>query len=159
MKRAREDIEALVDSAPISNLDLTSIKKLVLKFEKAVEKNQLQRSKYLSEPTKFLESESDLDAEIKALTVLAGAPHFYPEIAQMGFFEKLLSLLAHDNSDIAISAVELLNAMTDEETVEIDSEEAKSGLESLVKHLVFFKSHQGEKRSYRIVGSKHDEIE
>jgi hypothetical protein len=70
------------------------------------------------------------------LTVLAGAPELYQELMNLGFADHLLSLLSHDNTDISNTTLELLSALTDTETVEIDTIEAKAGLEFLIKHLV-----------------------
>ncbi|RUS25529.1 Catenin-beta-like protein [Jimgerdemannia flammicorona] len=124
-------------------MDLTGVKRMILKFEKAINKNQELRMKFADDPTKyvdlfishsimrvspdqliflvfdphsrFMESEADLDEEIKHLLTLAQVPHLYPDVAKLGTIPSLLSLLSHENTDIAIDAIELLNELTDED--------------------------------------------
>ena len=67
-------------------------------------------------------SEADLDAEIKALSILADHPELYPEFAKLGCVGSLVSLLAHENTDIAIDAIEVLGELTDED---VDAEESE----------------------------------
>lgn len=136
-----ERIARLVDSAESLKLDLASVKKMALRFEKACRLNQQQRSKFLNEPERWVESEADLDSEIKQLTVLAGAPELYPDIISLGFGDSVLSLLSHENTDIANSALELLSSLTDQETVDTETPEATTGLETLLKYLVHYLSY------------------
>ena len=60
-----------------------------------------------------MESETDLDEEIKNLMQLAAAPEHYPAAVDLGIVPSLLSLFTHDNTDIAIDAIELLQELTD----------------------------------------------
>jgi hypothetical protein len=69
--RNAQDLQQLVDSAKAISLDLPSAKKMVLKFEKTLLLNQKLRSKFFNEPTKFLESEADLDTEIKQVSLFS----------------------------------------------------------------------------------------
>ena len=59
-------------------------------------------------------SEADLDADIKALSILSEHPELYEEFAKLGCVSSLVSLLSHDNTDIAIDAIEIINELTDE---------------------------------------------
>lgn len=114
---------------------------MILKLEKAINKNQELRVRYADQPEKFMESEADLDEEIKNMLTLTQAPHLYPELVNLGTVASLLSLLSHDNTDIAIDAIELVNELTDEDvgTAEDElerSEEAEQGMRALVDALV-----------------------
>ena len=86
-------------------IDSTWLRKLALNFEKKITKNAELRAKFESEPQKFMGSEADLDADIKALSILAEHPELYGEFAKLGCVASLVSLLAHENTDIAIDAV------------------------------------------------------
>ncbi|CAO3675622.1 unnamed protein product [Umbelopsis ramanniana] len=120
---------ALVDEIDVDEteaLDATTVKKYILRFEKAINKNQEQRIKYADSPEKFMESEADLDEEIKNLLALTQAPQHYRELVSLGSIASLLSLLSHENTDIALDAIELINELTDEDIIsgeEIDDEE------------------------------------
>ncbi|KAL1921927.1 uncharacterized protein VTP21DRAFT_10569 [Calcarisporiella thermophila] len=132
----QERILSLLDAADEEEpegLDLPSIKKMILKFEKAITKNQELRAKYPDDPTRFMESEADLDVEIKRLMVLTQVPEFYPEVVRLGTIATLTSLLSHENTDISIDAVEVLHELTDEDVIEEENEEA---MKVLVRALV-----------------------
>ncbi|KAJ8655628.1 hypothetical protein O0I10_008717 [Lichtheimia ornata] len=122
-------------------LSATSVKKMILKFEKAINKNQDQRVRYADQPEKFMESEADLDEEVKNLLTLTQAPHLYPELVKLGSVTSIISLLSHENTDIAIDAIDLINELTDEDVGlaedELErSEEATNGVKTLVDALL-----------------------
>lgn len=60
-------------------------------------------------------SEADLDADIKALSVLSEHTEIYGEFSKLGCAGSLVSLLAHENTDIAIDAIEIIAELTDED--------------------------------------------
>jgi beta-catenin-like protein 1 len=60
-------------------------------------------------------SEADLDADVKALSILSEHPELYADFAKLGCVSSLVSLLAHENTDIAIDAIEIIAEMTDED--------------------------------------------
>ena len=62
-----------------------------------------------------MSSEADLDADIKALSILAEHPDLYGEFAKLGCVSSLVSLLSHENTDVAIDAIEIINELTDED--------------------------------------------
>ncbi|TPX69153.1 hypothetical protein SpCBS45565_g02755 [Spizellomyces sp. 'palustris'] len=119
-----------------ATIDLPTLKKMVLKFEKVINRNQELRVKYSDTPLKFIESEADLDEEIKNMLTASDAPELYPNLVELGTHVTILSLLSHENTDISIAAVELLNELTDEELVTEASESAEEGMKILVKALV-----------------------
>lgn len=59
-------------------------------------------------------SEADLDTEIKSLSILAEHPSLYAEFVDLGCASSLVSLLSHENTDIAIDAIEIINELTDD---------------------------------------------
>lgn len=67
-------------------------------------------------------SEADLDVDIKSLSVLSEHPSLYSEFAELGCVGSLVSLLSHENTDIAIDAIEVLDELTDED---VEAEQAQ----------------------------------
>ena len=72
--------------------------------------------------SRFMSSEADLDADLKALSVLTEHPELYEEFAKLGCVASLVSLLSHENTDIAIDALEVISELTDED-VEAEQEQ------------------------------------
>jgi len=91
------------------------LKKTALAFEKRISRNAELRVRHEDEPAKFIDSEAELDAAIKALSILGEHPDLYPDFARLGCVGSLVSLLAHENTDIAIDAVEIVGELTDED--------------------------------------------
>lgn len=96
-------------------MDLAWLKKTALKFEQRINRNAAQRAKYEAEPARFIQSEADLDADLKALSILGEHPELYPDLVRLGTVASLVGLLAHENTDIAIGAVEIIGELTDED--------------------------------------------
>ncbi|KAL8950279.1 MAG: hypothetical protein Q9222_003683 [Ikaeria aurantiellina] len=96
-------------------IDAAWVRKLALNFERRISKNSELRAKFEDDPQKFMESEADLDADIKALSILSDHSDLYGEFAKLGCVASLVSLLAHENTDIAIGAIEIINELTDED--------------------------------------------
>ncbi|KAL0574666.1 hypothetical protein V5O48_007282 [Marasmius crinis-equi] len=126
----------------MDELSITGIRKTLLKFERAVNKNQDQRSKYPDDPTKFIESEADLDGAIKSLLPLAQVPTLaYPELIRSNTVVLLVGLLSHENADIVIDVVEVFHELTDEDVGGEDAEEedeegSGEALKSLIEALL-----------------------
>ncbi|KAJ4001132.1 Catenin-beta-like protein [Lentinula boryana] len=128
--------EALVES---DELTITGIRRTLLKFERAVGKNQDQRSKYPNDPSRFIESEADLDSAIKSLLPLAQVPLIaYPELVRSETIVLLVGLLSHENMDIVIDVVEVFHELTDEDVgLEAeDDEEENEGNAAALKVLI-----------------------
>ncbi|KAI9508932.1 DUF1716-domain-containing protein [Russula earlei] len=121
-------------------LSSSGIKKFLLRLERAANKNQSQRSKYPDDPTKFIDSEADLDAAIKALLPLAQVPKVaYPLLVGSGQLETLVGLLSHENADIALDIIELIHELTDEdvgEEADNEEEEDPEQREAVLKSLI-----------------------
>lgn len=77
-------------------------------------------------------SEADLDAEIKALSILAEHAELYPEFTKLGCVGTLVSLLTHENTDIAIDAIEVLAELTDED-IEANEAQWKSLVDAMLE--------------------------
>ncbi|KAI9025686.1 Catenin-beta-like protein [Hyaloraphidium curvatum] len=136
LKKVFEVVDQL-DEEDQGKMDLPQLKRLVLKFEKALAKNEELRVKFADEPLKFMESEADLDEQVHALMAVTSAPQLYPELIKTGTVGSILGLLSHENTDIVLSAIELLDEVTDEEIVpDEDGEAQENGVKELVKALV-----------------------
>lgn len=66
-----------------------------------------------------MDSEAELDAEIKGLAILTEHPQLYQGFAELGCAGSLVGLLAHENTDISIAVVELIAELTDDD-VEVE---------------------------------------
>lgn len=108
-------------------LDAGAIKRILLSFEKKVSKNQEMRVKFPDMPEKFMESELELNDEIQKLHVVATVPEYYPVLTETNVLQTILGLLSHDNSDISIAVIDLLQELTDEGAM-TESEEEVEGL-------------------------------
>lgn len=101
------------------------------------------RAKFGDSPEKFMESEIELNMEISELYALAASPELYPVLVGSGSLESLLGLIAHENTDISISVVGLLQELTEPTTLQetedaiglVDAIVALQGLELLVQNL------------------------
>lgn len=102
--------------------DAAWVRKLARDFEKKVNKNASLRAKYENDPTKFMESEGDLDDGIKDLSILSEHAELYGEFANSTAAAKLVELLAHENTDIAIGAIEIISELTDEDVAAAQEE-------------------------------------
>ena len=95
--------------------DLAWLKKLASSFRKRITTNAALRAKYEDEPRKFMQSEADLDTDIKTLSILSEHPELYADFAKLECTSALVGLLAHENTDIAIVAIEIIAELTDED--------------------------------------------
>lgn len=103
-------------------IDASWLRKTALNFEKRITKNAELRAKFESDPQKFIGSEADLDGNIKSLSILSEHPELYAEFVSLGCVESLVGLLAHENTDIAIDAIEIIGELTDEDVAAEDEQ-------------------------------------
>ncbi|KIW69873.1 hypothetical protein PV04_02193 [Phialophora macrospora] len=122
-KNESGEVEEKIDSA--------WLRRTAINFERKINKNAELRAKYENDPMKFVGSEADLDAEIKGLSLLSEHGELYAEFVKIGSVGSLVGLLAHENTDVAISACEVLAELTDE-----DSATTNEQWNTLVKALV-----------------------
>lgn len=114
-----EEVDA--GKAP-DKVDASWLRKTALNFEKRINKNAELRAKFEDDPQKFISSEADLDAEIKGLSILSEHSELYEEFVKLGCAASLTSLLAHENTDIAIDTIEIIGELTDEDVAAEDSQ-------------------------------------
>eukprot|EP00026_Physarum_polycephalum_P001295 Phypoly_transcript_01296.p2 GENE.Phypoly_transcript_01296~~Phypoly_transcript_01296.p2 ORF type:complete len:521 (-),score=104.86 Phypoly_transcript_01296:150-1712(-) len=128
-----EEEDELMDT-----LDLHGLKRLVLSFERKINKNQQMRIKFSDQPEKFMDSEVDLDEEIKKMHIIATAPSLYAELVKLNSVPSMVALLGHENADISIDIIDLLHELldVDAEEGEEDEEGAHSGIQVLVESLI-----------------------
>lgn len=88
-------------------VDETTLKKIVLNFEKRSLKNREMRIKFPDSPEKFMESEVELHEILQEMRILSTAPDYYPLLVKLQVIPSLLELLSHDNTDIAVSITHL----------------------------------------------------
>ncbi|CAH0557978.1 unnamed protein product [Brassicogethes aeneus] len=117
-------------------VDEQGIKKIVLNFEKRCLKNREMRIKFPDSPEKFMESEVELHETLQEMRVLATAPDYYPLLVKLQVIPSLLELLSHDNTDVAVATVELLQELTDVDILNESEEGADALIEALLEHQV-----------------------
>ncbi|GAM83080.1 hypothetical protein ANO11243_010660 [Dothideomycetidae sp. 11243] len=113
-------------------IDAAWARRLASNLERKIGKNAEQRARFEGQPQKFMQSEADLDAEIKSISILTEHTEFYGEFAKAGGAAQLVSLLAHDNTDIAISAVQCIAELL-EDDVEVEEDDRDALTEALVE--------------------------
>ncbi|KAI0390442.1 DUF1716-domain-containing protein [Xylariaceae sp. FL0594] len=123
---------AAVDAAP-EKMDVAWLRRTALSFERKISRNAEQRARHADEPARFIASEADLDAEIKALSILSEHPELYPEFARLGSAASLVGLLAHENTDIAIDAVEIIDELTDEDVAPAEEAQFDALVDALLQ--------------------------
>ena len=90
-----------------------------------------------------MNSEVELHDAIQELRAVATAPDLYPIMVELQSIGSLLGLLSHDNTDISVAVVDLLQELTDVDTLH----ESVEGTAALVQDLsdnqvrTFFNSH------------------
>ncbi|KAJ8961221.1 hypothetical protein NQ318_008904 [Aromia moschata] len=117
-------------------VDETAIKKIVLNFEKRSLKNREMRIKFPDSPEKFMESEVELHETLQEMRILATAPDYYPLLVKLQIIPSILELLSHDNTDIAVATVELLQELTDVDILNESEEGAEALIDALLEHQV-----------------------
>lgn len=121
------------DEAPIpENIDSAWLKKTHANLQRRVDKNAELRAKYEDTPAKFMESEGDLDAELKVLSLLSEHPELYEELVELGGMTLIVSLLGHENADIAINAIQILAELTDED-VNADPKDLRAIVDAMLQ--------------------------
>lgn len=119
------------EAGPDDDLDESKLKRMILNFEKKIAKNQELRIKFPDEPAKFMASEVELHDAVQEMRVVSTVPDLYPILVDMECIATLLGLLSHENSDIAVAVVDLLQELTDIDNLN----ESEEGTNSLVQAL------------------------
>jgi beta-catenin-like protein 1 len=133
----KEMIRKLVDEheeeEAVDAVDASAVRRMILSFEKKSLKNQEMRTKFPDNPERFMESELELHDEIQQLRVVATVPELYSLLVELGTVRSLLGLLSHDNTDIAIGVVDLIQELTDVDTLNESDEEAEALIDALME--------------------------
>lgn len=129
----KEEILRMVEEAPpVPELEPGQLRQLVARLERAASTNLEMRAKFPDEPAKFMDSELALDEAVVALKPLASSPALYPEFLRLNALEAVLALLVHENTDIGLAAISLLNELLDSDVVGED-ERARALPEAFLK--------------------------
>jgi beta-catenin-like protein 1 len=151
----KEELLKLVEQDEGSeSLDEASLKRMILNFEKRVLKNQELRVKFPDAPEKydsypvfflssffmivfilsfrFMESELELHEAIQLMHALATVPELYTVGVEQKLIPTLLGLLSHDNADISVAVVNLLQELTDIDTLNESQDEAAILIDALL---------------------------
>ena len=113
-------------------IDNSWLRRTALGFERKINKNRELRSKFEDDPMKFIESEGELDAEIKSWSILSEHPELYQEFTKLGTVNSLVQLLLHENTDIALNTIQILAELTDED-VPASEEQWNSLVEAMLE--------------------------
>lgn len=116
------------EEAAGETLDDNGLRKMILLFEKRNLKNQEMRIKFPDNPEKFMESEIELHTVINEMKVVATVPDLYPLLVELNAIPSLLELLAHQNTDISVAVIDLLQELTDVDILH----ESLDGAETLI---------------------------
>ena len=91
----------------------SSSRKIIKEFEKALLTNTKQRAQFQDDALQFLESEINLNQILNTFLSISEFPSLFPFIVDSGVFSKLISLLSHENSDISVAAILVIEAWLD----------------------------------------------
>ncbi len=86
----------------------------LLQFKENLE----MHTRYADQPEKFMDSELDLDEEVKKLMAVAGSPELYPDFVRTNTVQTLLNLLTHQNTDIVADVIGVFEDLTDADVIE-----------------------------------------
>ncbi|KAJ1967313.1 hypothetical protein IWQ62_001937 [Dispira parvispora] len=136
--------------------DLTTqgIRRLITQLEKAIHKNQELRVKHADVPARFMESEVELDQVLTRFLDLTQAPQRLPDLIQFQAIPLLVSLLTHENTDIAATVVRIFNEWTDEDTFTnftMDSSETLPEIDGLTVEEAIVRERTAEQASQAVV--------
>ena len=131
------DIDKIVNEAEaVEVMDLAALKRTMASLERKMQKNQELRIKHSGDPQKFMESEVELFEEVNKLQVLATAPELYGELVRLNGVGKFSELLDHENNDIVLAVIELVNELTDPDALMEADDEAETSAKALVDALM-----------------------
>lgn len=86
----------------------------------------------ICELCRFVDTEVDLDEEVKKFHSLAATPQLYGEFVASECLEKLISLVNHPNPDISLDVIDLLRELTDADN-NLNQEDSNVLLKGLVR--------------------------
>merc|ERR1719225_1061840 len=83
-----------------------------------------------------MESEMELHDAVQEMLHIATVPNLYPILVELNCVPSMLGLLSHDNTDIAVGVVNLLQELTDVDTMTESEVGANSLIQSLLENQV-----------------------
>ncbi|SCZ92549.1 BZ3500_MvSof-1268-A1-R1_Chr5-2g07967 [Microbotryum saponariae] len=114
--------------AASGELTAPGVRRQLLALEKAIDENRRLRTKFPTDPTKFVDSEFTLIEALNALLVLSSFPALsYPILIELNTPESLADLLSHENTDVSNAVVEVLEEWLDPESLDDEDEEEEGG--------------------------------
>ncbi|XP_055343721.1 beta-catenin-like protein 1 [Paramacrobiotus metropolitanus] len=132
-----QEIMKKIESAPSAEpFDDTALRKMLNAFERKALKNQEHRVKYSDDPAKFMDSEIELNDAVQELHIIATQPDLYSVVLQMNTMQTLTQLLSHENTDISIAVVDLLQELTDVDTLTESVEDATKLVDAILQQQV-----------------------
>lgn len=137
-EKEKQDILKYVETeAPeVEALDEATLKRMILLFEKRALRNQEMRVKFPDQPEKFMESEVELHETLQELHIVATNPDLYQLMVELGAVPSLLELLSHENTDVAVGVVDLLQELTDVDILHESQEGADTLIDALLEQQV-----------------------
>ncbi|GAA6052466.1 hypothetical protein JCM3770_001126 [Rhodotorula araucariae] len=112
------------EQLPGEDLTPQSVRKSLLALEKAVNKNRDLRTKFPTDPEKFVDSEFNLLESLRGLFLLSTNPAMtYPLLLENATPNTLADLLSHENMDVPVAVVEVLEELLDPDDLENDDED------------------------------------
>ena len=121
------------DAVP-ATITIEICKQLISELSQISKKNEKLRIKYSGEPLKFIESEADLVESAQKLSRIPSP--LYKEFCQLKGPGLLLHLLEHENTDVVIAVLSVLNELTGDDAVDVESIGSIQGIKLLLKTLV-----------------------
>lgn len=82
--------------------------------------------------SRFMESEIELNDAVQELHVIGTRSDLYHTFVNLNGVQLLLGLLSHENADITIATISLLQEITDVDTLTESDEQAKFLIDALV---------------------------
>jgi len=111
------EAEAAISEQPHSSklLELSSrgIQSAAQSLERTLQRNQLLRAQHEDDPEKFMMNELALNDEIVSFQAAAVDVGLYGKLVEFGVMGSFLTLMNHENSDVAISVLNVLVELLD----------------------------------------------
>lgn len=91
------------------------------------------RTLYYDPFLRFMESEIELNDAVQELHVIATQSDLYHVLVNMNGISLLMGLLAHENTDISIAVISLIQELTDVDTLTESEQQAAFLIDALVR--------------------------
>ncbi|XP_021946163.1 beta-catenin-like protein 1 [Folsomia candida] len=125
-------IQMVEDEPEVTPFTSQELKRVISVLEKRIARNQEMRIKFPDQPEKFMDSELELHESVQELHALATVPDLYSLAVDLNLLSILLGCLAHENADISCAVLDVLQELTDVDT--INEAEESTGL--LIDNLI-----------------------